>query len=79
MDLDALCESLNSDHLGGAGLDVFPEEPLPPDHPILACEQIVLTPHAADQTPEGVELLNEGAVENVLAFIQGHPKNNVAV
>jgi D-3-phosphoglycerate dehydrogenase len=79
LDLDALCESLNSDHLGGAGLDVFPEEPLPPDHPILACEQIVLTPHAADQTPEGVELLNEGAVENVLAFIQGHPKNNVAV
>ena len=79
LDLYALCESLNSDHLGGAGLDVFPEEPLPPDHPILACEQIVLTPHAADQTPEGVELLNEGAVENVLAFIQGHPKNNVAI
>tara|TARA_B100000902_G_scaffold339645_1_gene341974 strand:+ start:399 stop:1364 length:966 start_codon:yes stop_codon:yes gene_type:complete len=78
LDLDALCECLNSDNLGGAGLDVFPEEPLPPDHPILACEQIVLTPHAADQTPEGVELLNGGAVENVLAFIQGHPKNNVA-
>ena len=58
---------------------MFPEEPIPPNHPILACEHVILTPHAADQTPEGVELLNGGAVENVLAFIQGDPKNNVAV
>ena len=78
LDLDALCECLNAGNLSGAGLDVFPEEPLPPNHPILACDQVVLTPHAADQTPEGVELLNGGAVENVLSFIQGDPKNNVA-
>tara|TARA_B100001250_G_scaffold110675_1_gene93408 strand:+ start:1566 stop:2531 length:966 start_codon:yes stop_codon:yes gene_type:complete len=78
LDLDALCKCLNAGDLSGAGLDVFPEEPLPPNHPILACDQIVLTPHAADQTPEGVELLNGGAVENVLSFIQGDPKNNVA-
>ena len=74
---DALVDALNSGHLAGAGLDVFDTEPLPPDHPILACEQVVLTPHAADQTPEGVELLNEGAVNNVLAFLDGHPKNMV--
>ncbi|MEE3234677.1 MAG: NAD(P)-dependent oxidoreductase [Candidatus Latescibacterota bacterium] len=79
LDLDALCGCLNAGDLGGAGLDVFPEEPLPSNHPILACDQIVLTPHAADQTPEGVELLNGGAVENVLSFIQGAPKNNVAI
>ena len=58
LDIDALCTSLNSGYLGGAGLDVFPQEPLPVDHPILDCEQVVLTPHAADQTPEGVDLLN---------------------
>lgn len=74
---DALVDALNSGKLAGAGLDVFDTEPLPPDHPILSCEQVVLTPHSADQTPEGVELLNEGAVNNILAFLDGHPENVV--
>ena len=53
-------------------------EPFAAHHPIKDCEQVVLTPHAADQTPEGVELLNEGAVDNVIAFLEGRPNNNVA-
>ena len=79
LDIDALRASLLGGHIGGAGLDVFPEEPLPADHPILECDQVVLTPHAADQTLEGVDLLNEGAVNNVIAFLEGRPQNNVAV
>lgn len=79
VDLDAVVDSLDAGHLGGAGLDVFPEEPLPPHHPILRCAHVALTPHAADQTPEGIELLNEGAVDNVIAFLQGQPRHNVAV
>ncbi|MXY82622.1 MAG: 3-phosphoglycerate dehydrogenase, partial [Gemmatimonadetes bacterium] len=79
LDINALRDALLSGHLGGAGLDVFPQEPLPSDDPILDCEQVVLTPHAADQTPEGVDLLNEGAVDNVIAFLEGRPRNNVAV
>ena len=63
--------------LGGAGLDVFDREPLPPDHPLLACEQVVLTPHNADQTPEGMDLLNAGVVDNVIAFLEGRPQNVV--
>ena len=77
IDRDALVEALKSGHLAGAGLDVFETEPLPADDPLLACEQVVLTPHNADQTPEGVELLNAGAVDNVLAFLQGAPQNVV--
>lgn len=73
----ALVEALHSGRLGGAALDVFDTEPLPADHPILRCEQVVLTPHAADQTPEGVELLNTGAVDNVLAYLRGEPQNVV--
>ena len=72
---DALVDALNTGHLAGAGLDVFDQEPLPPDHPILACEQVVLTPHIADQTPEGVESLNEGCVTNVIAYLEGRPQN----
>ena len=75
VDTDALVEALNSGHLAGAGLDVFDQEPLPPDHPILSCEQVALTPHIADQTPEGVESLNEGCVSNVIAFLEGTPRN----
>ncbi len=48
-----------------------------PTHPILACEQVALTPHLADQTPEGIELLNEGIISNVIAFVEGRPQNIV--
>lgn len=75
VDTTALVNALNSGHLGGAALDVFDEEPLPPDHPILSCEQVVLTPHLGDQTPEGVELLNKGVVDNVIAFLNGNPQD----
>ena len=77
VDTDALVRALSSGHLAGAALDVFDVEPLPPDHPILACQQVVLTPHLADQTPEGMELLNSGAVDNVIAFLEGRPQNAV--
>ncbi len=79
LDIAALHAALQAGHLAGAGLDVFPEEPLPAEHPILECEQVVLTPHAADQTPEGVDLLNEGAVDNIIAFLEGKIQNNVAI
>ena len=77
VDTNALVDALNSGHLGGAAIDVFDQEPIPADHPLLGCEQVVLTPHCADMTPEGVDLLNEGAVDNVIAFLQGQPRNEV--
>ena len=78
LDLVALAEVLEGGHLGGAALDVFVEEPFVSEHPIKRCEQVVFTPHLADQTPEGIDLLNEGAVDNVIAYLDGHPRNNVA-
>ncbi len=73
----ALVEALQSGHLAGAALDVYSTEPIPAGHPILNCEHVVLTPHSADQTPEGVELLNSGVVENVIAYLEGRPQNVV--
>ena len=78
VDTAALIDALKSGHLAGAALDVYEHEPLPPDHPILACDQVVLTPHNADQTAEGMELLNQGVVDNVIAFLEGRPRNVVA-
>jgi phosphoglycerate dehydrogenase-like enzyme len=77
VDEAALVAALDSGHLGGAGLDVFTQEPLPPDAPILRCKQVVLTPHNADSTPEGLHFLNEGAVDNAIAFLEGRPQNVV--
>jgi phosphoglycerate dehydrogenase-like enzyme len=77
VDQTALVDALRSGRLGGAGLDVYEKEPLPADHPILACEQVVLTPHNADQTPEGTDLLSAGVVDNVIAFLEGRPQNVV--
>ena len=79
LDMAALRDALMAGRFTGAGLDVFPNEPLSADDPILDCEQVVFTPHAADSTPEAIELLNEGAVDNVIAFLEGRPQNNVAV
>ena len=55
VDSKAFVDALNSGQLGGVGIDVFDTEPIAADHPLLACQQVVLTPHNADQTPEGME------------------------
>jgi D-3-phosphoglycerate dehydrogenase len=78
VDTAALVAALHAGRLAGAGLDVFDQEPLPADHPLLGCEQVVLTPHNADQTPEGMDLLNQGVVDNVIAFLEGRPQNVVS-
>ena len=77
VDTAALVAALDSGHLGGAALDVFETEPLEADHPLTRCQHVVLTPHCADQTPEGNDLLNLGATENAIAFLESRPQNIV--
>lgn len=75
VDEAALVAALDGGKLAGAGLDVFEQEPLPADSAILNCKQVVLSPHNADSTPEGLDFLNLGAVENAIAFLEGKPQN----
>lgn len=77
VDTTALVKALDSGRLAGAALDVYDVEPLPDNYPVLACEHVILTPHMADQTAEGIELLNEGVVNNVISFLEGSPENVV--
>lgn len=74
---DALVSALRCGHLFGAGIDVFDHEPMPADHPLLQCENLALTPHSADQTQEGLDILTLGCVDNIRAFLSGRPTNVV--
>jgi len=47
IDGDALVDALCAGRIGGAGLDVTPIEPLPPDHPLWQMPNVVITPHTA--------------------------------
>lgn len=55
IDEQALFDALTSGKIAGAALDVFVQEPPPPDHPLLSLEQIVVTPHLGASTAEAQE------------------------
>lgn len=77
IDETALLEALASGHVGGAGLDVFEHEPLRPDHPLLAHDNVLVTPHAAWYSPESLTDLPVQAAENVIRFLAGEPVGSI--
>ncbi len=77
VDTQAMIDALRKGKLAAAGLDVFEQEPLPANDPILSLPNVVLSPHNSGMTPEAIERGNEMVVENVIAFLQGRLMNVV--
>ena len=77
VDRDALLAALKERKILGAGLDVFHQEPVAPDDPILSLPNVVLSPHNAGQTPEVIRDGLLRAVENVEHYLQGKPRDVV--
>jgi D-2-hydroxyacid dehydrogenase (NADP+) len=76
VDEGALLYTLNSGHLAGAGLDVTGEEPLPPDHPLWAHENVLLTQHKAMNSGRYWERLTALFGDNLESFVAGKALRN---
>jgi D-3-phosphoglycerate dehydrogenase len=81
LDEQAVADALREGRLGGAGLDVFEEEPLPADSPLRLLENVIFTDHAGWYSEESVVELKTKAARNAAAVLAGgtppYPVNNV--
>jgi phosphoglycerate dehydrogenase-like enzyme len=78
VDESALVEVLQAGRLAGAGLDVYLQEPLPPEHnPFKDMPNVVLTPHIGAVTHEASARSRAMPVDNIIAFLEGRPRHVV--
>ena len=77
VDEKALCRALREGWIAGAGLDVFYEEPVPLDNPLLKMENVVLTPHMATHTIETRQLMVAAVTEDIRRVLSGKPPLNL--
>ena len=68
----ALEEALRTGELAGAGLDVYEQEPLPKDSPLLHMSNVICTPHCAWYTEEAVTAVQEKAAQEAANVLTGH-------
>jgi phosphoglycerate dehydrogenase-like enzyme len=73
VDEAALIDALRNGTIAGAALDVFDQEPLPPDHPLRSVPNTVLTPHVGYVTRQTYEIFYRDIVEDIRAWRDGSP------
>jgi D-3-phosphoglycerate dehydrogenase len=76
VDADALYAALTSKKLAGAALDVFEEEPPPPDHPLFTLPNVVVTPHLGASTVEAQRDVSIQMAEQVLDALHDREVRN---
>ena len=76
VDEQALLEALTANRIRGAALDVFETEPLPPDNPLWALPNVLISPHSADRTRDSHERAVAFFAHNLSRFERGEPLEN---
>jgi D-3-phosphoglycerate dehydrogenase len=80
VDEDALARAITEGKIAGAALDVFGTEPIAPDHPLLALDNVLCTPHLGASTSEAQERVAVEIAEQAVGYLQrGIVKNAVNV
>jgi D-3-phosphoglycerate dehydrogenase / 2-oxoglutarate reductase len=77
VDTAALIDALQGGKIAGAALDVFEQEPLPNDHPLLRMDNVLLTPHLASYSLEAAMQLRRDTAQRVVDFFQGTLKSSL--
>ena len=77
VDEGALYDALVSGHLGGAGLDVFEDEPLLEDSPLLGLSNVVLVPHIGSATTKTRATMASMCATNIIAALSGEKPPNI--
>ncbi len=67
----ALAQALNAGQIAGAGLDVFTQEPVPLNSPLMQARNLIMTPHSAALTQECVVRVATAAAEGIIQAIEG--------
>ena len=71
VDTDSLIRNLSSGRLGGAGIDVVEPEPLPPESPLWAMDNVIITPHVGAQSPFRIPVTVDLFCENLVRYREG--------
>ena len=69
----ALISALEQGRLAGAGLDVFDQEPLPPNHPFRRLPNVVITPHIGYVSRRCYQIFYREIVEDIAGYLRGEP------
>lgn len=77
IDEEALYDALKENKIAGAALDVFQQEPTPPDNPLLNLENVVVTPHISSASYETRSKMADMVARNLVAFFEGREPPNV--